>query len=403
MEFGLIGKRLNYSFSKVIHDMIGLYDYQLREIAPEDLDAFMKARDFKGFNVTIPYKKDVIPYLDVIDEPASSIGAVNTVYFKDSVLHGTNTDYTGFLWMADRAGIDFAKKKVLIAGTGGAGIMAKKAAEDRGASEVLTAGRKGPVLYEDIPEDIQIYVNATPVGTYPDNGASNIDLSRFPKLCGVLDLIYNPAKTALLLAAEKRDIPFSDGLPMLTAQATAAGEFFTGKKGLSGMNEKILSELKKQTRNITVVGMPGCGKSTVGRMLSEKLGMRFYDTDDAVRKKYGMPAGKIIEKEGETAFRDKETAIISDITKEHGYVISTGGGAVLREENRDAMRQNGPVVFLTRDVSKLATKGRPLSKNLENMFEKRLPLYRAVSDLEVSNNGRPEDTVSEVCRQLSLG
>ena len=400
MEFGLIGKRLNYSFSKTIHDMLNAYDYQLCEIAPENLDDFMRRRDFKGFNVTIPYKKAVMPYLDIVEEPARSIGAVNTVYFKDGRLHGTNTDYMGFLWMAQRAGVSFTGRKVLIAGTGGAGIMARRAAEDQGASEVLLAGRKGPVRYEEIPSDIQVYVNATPVGTYPDNGRSNIELDRFPKLEGVLDLIYNPDKTALLLEAEKRRLPFSCGLPMLVAQATAAAGFFTGETGYAARNEEILRKLQQQTRNITLVGMPGCGKSTIGRRLARELGMTFCDTDEIIEKTYGRSAADIIRTEGERAFRDKESAVLAKVTKEHGQVIATGGGAVLRTENRDAMRQNGPVFFLSRRLYKLATKGRPLSVDLRALYKKRLPLYKSCSDFTIANEGGTGRTVRQIQEHL---
>lgn len=274
--------------------------------------------------------------------------------------------------------------------------MARKAAADRGASQVLTAGRKGPVTYDSIPDDIRILVNATPVGTYPDNGKTPLDISGFKNLEGVLDLIYNPAKTALLLQAEKAGIRFSCGLPMLVAQATAAAEYFTGEKRYQKENEKIIDAIRKQMMNITLIGMPGSGKSSLGRELADCLGMAFADIDCLIEKETGMPPGQVIEEQGEEAFRNIESRILSRVSAQHGQVIAAGGGAILRSENRDAMRQNGPVVFIRRNIDALETCGRPLSKDLETMYKKRLPLYESCSDFSISNNSSVTDALTEL-------
>lgn len=400
MEYGLLGEHLSHSFSKQIHDMLGAYSYELYPTPREALPALLKDRQFKGLNVTIPYKKDVIPYLDVVDDLAARIGAVNTIYFRNGKMHGTNTDYTGFLYMANRCGISFTNQRVLIMGTGGASLMAQRAAADRGAAAVLVAGRKGPIRYDQLPRDIDILVNTTPLGTYPGNGQQAADLSSFNHLQGVLDLIYNPDKSALLLQAESHGVPFSGGLPMLVAQATAAAEYFTGREDFHQENERIIRAIRRQNRNITLVGMPGCGKTTIGKKLTETLDMSFVDTDHLLEQENEMPAGDIIRTRGEDAFRNLEEQLLARVTAEHGQVIATGGGAVLRPENRQSMRQNGPVIFLERDLSQLPTEGRPLSHHLDEMYRKRLPLYRRCSDIIVSNNGIPETTLAAILPAL---
>ncbi|MGI6721188.1 MAG: shikimate kinase [Anaerovoracaceae bacterium] len=401
MEYGLLGKELSYSFSKDIHEMLGAYSYQLLPTAPEDLPSFMEARDFLGLNVTIPYKREVIPYLDVLDETAAGIGAVNTIYFRDGKMHGTNTDYTGFLFMADRCGIDFSGRCVLICGTGGASLMAQKAVADRGAAEVLVAGRKGPLTYDRLPRGVDIIVNTTPLGTYPGNGRQAVDLTRFDHPQGVLDLIYNPQKSALLLQAEEMGLRFSGGLPMLVAQATAAAGYFTGEDIYQRENERIIKALQDRQRNIVLVGMPGSGKTTIGRELASALSLKFVDTDEVLAARAGKPAGRVIEDSGEEYFRGLESEIIRSCTAEHGQVIATGGGAVLRQENRRAMRQNGPVIFIERDITQLPTEGRPLSRDLEEMYQKRLPLYHSCSDFTLANNGPLNDSIQKILATLS--
>lgn len=386
IDYGLVGKSLPYSFSKEIHQMMALYDYHLCEMTPKELKILLESRCFKGLNVTIPYKKSVIPFVDVLDKSAAAIGSVNTLYFKDNRLHGANTDYVGFLWMVQKSGISFTGKKVLVAGTGGASLTVQRAAAHLGADEILTVSRKDPITYDKIPQDIEIYINATPVGTFPHNGQCNVSLAEFPKLEGVLDLVYNPGKTALLLQAEKQGISFSGGLPMLIAQATASVKLFLDNSHLLLDNETILNAVEKKTRNITLIGMPGCGKSTIGRRLAKFLHMKFVDTDALIERKAAMTPSEIITQKGEKAFRDLESTVIKKIGKRHGQVIAVGGGAILREENRDALRQNGPVVYIRRSVDKLSTYNRPLSSDLQELYEKRHPLYTVCSDFSVKND-----------------
>ncbi|MGI6736904.1 MAG: shikimate kinase [Anaerovoracaceae bacterium] len=400
--YGLLGEKLGHSYSPQIHERFGDYRYDLFEVPPQELGSFLQARRFRGLNVTIPYKRAVMPYLDVVDDRAAAIGAVNTLYFRDGQLHGTNTDYDGFLYLADRAGISFDGRTVLIAGTGGAGRMVQKAAADRGAARVLVAGRRGPVRYEELPRlggDIDLLVNATPLGTWPHNGSQAVDLAVLPHLKGVLDLVYNPAKTALLLQAEERGIPAASGLAMLVAQAAAAACCFTERTDYPQQIEAIVHELERDARNITLVGMPGSGKTTVGRALAEALSMTFVDSDEELAARCGCSAGQFLREHGEAAFRRLESRVLADLTAAHGQVIATGGGAVLRPENRRAMRQNGPVIFLRRPLEQLETAGRPLSSGreaLEKMYKKRLPLYQSCSDFAIDNDGPLTATLAAV-------
>lgn len=423
-KYGLIGKTLVHSYSKEIHEALGRYQYQLFSLAEDEMPDFINARDFRGLNVTIPYKKDVIPLCDEVTDLARGIGAVNTLFWKnasgtgssesisqeDKILVGHNTDYEGFLYAASRAGIDFEGKGVLILGTGGTSLMARRAAADQNAakiyiasrhpetdppsgSELQNAGILSTVSYDQLPEiaaSIDVIVNTTPVGTFPNNMQQVIRLKDFPGCQAVIDVIYNPFKTALLLEAEKLGLKYTNGLPMLVAQATAAAGYFLGTPGaFQKENQRIIKSMKQQMGNIVLIGMPGTGKSLIGKLLAELTGKTLQDTDAKIEEEAKMTIPEIFEKEGESGFRDRESAICKKLGKERNLIIATGGGAILRPENVDALRQNGTLVHITRSIDKLPTRGRPLSKNIETlkkMEAQRMPLYKAAADITFRNN-----------------
>lgn len=423
-KYGLIGKTLVHSYSKEIHEALGRYQYQLFSLAEDEMPDFINARDFRGLNVTIPYKKDVIPLCDEVTDLAREIGAVNTLFWKnasgagalesisqeDKILVGHNTDYEGFLYAASRAGIDFEGKGVLILGTGGTSLMARRAAADQNAakiyiasrhpetdppsgSEIQDAGILSTVSYDQLPEiadSIDVIVNTTPVGTFPNNMQQVIRLKDFPGCQAVIDVIYNPFKTALLLEAEKLGLKYTNGLPMLVAQATAAAGYFLGTPGaFQKENQRIIKSMKQQMGNIVLTGMPGTGKSLIGKLLAELTGKTLQDTDAKIEEEAKMTIPEIFEKEGEAGFRDRESAICKKLGKERNLIIATGGGAILRPENVDALRQNGTLVHITRSIDKLPTRGRPLSKNIETlkkMEAQRMPLYKATADITFRNN-----------------
>lgn len=423
-KYGLIGKTLVHSYSKEIHEALGRYQYQLFSLAEDEMPDFINARDFRGLNVTIPYKKDVIPLCDEVTDLARGIGAVNTLFWKnasgagasesisqeDKILVGHNTDYEGFLYAASRAGIDFEGKGVLILGTGGTSLMARRAASDQNAakiyiasrhpktdppsgSEIQNAGILSTVSYDqlpEIPDSIDVIVNTTPVGTFPNNMQQVIRLKDFPGCQAVIDVIYNPFKTALLLEAEKLGLKYTNGLPMLVAQATAAAGYFLGTPGaFQKENQRIIKAMKQQMGNIVLIGMPGTGKSIIGKLLAELTGKTLQDTDTKIEEEAKMTIPEIFEKEGEAGFRDREAAICKKLGKERNLIIATGGGAILRPENVDALRQNGTLVHITRSIDKLPTRGRPLSQNIETlkkMEAQRIPLYKAAADITFRNN-----------------
>lgn len=423
-KYGLIGKTLVHSYSKEIHEALGRYQYQLFSLAEDEMPDFINARDFRGLNVTIPYKKDVIPLCDEVTDLARGIGAVNTLFWKnasgagasesisqeDKILVGHNTDYEGFLYAASRAGIDFEGKGVLILGTGGTSLMARRAAADQNAakiyiasrhpetdppsgSEIQDAGILSTVSYDQLPEiadSIDVIVNTTPVGTFPNNMQQVIRLKDFPGCQAVIDVIYNPFKTALLLEAEKLGLKYTNGLPMLVAQATAAAGYFLGTPGaFQKENQRIIKSMKQRMGNIVLIGMPGTGKSLIGKFLAELTGKTLQDTDAKIEEEAKMTIPEIFEKEGETGFRNRESAICKKLGKERNLIIATGGGAILRPENVDALRQNGTLVHITRSIDKLPTRGRPLSKNIETlkkMETQRMPLYKAAADITFRNN-----------------
>jgi shikimate dehydrogenase len=398
MKYGLLGEHLSHSYSQIIHEKLGLYAYELFPMPPERIGVFLATRGFAGLNVTIPYKTAVAKYCDVIDPEAKAIGAINTMYFKAGGLHGTNTDYYGLAYAAKRAGISFQDKKVLILGGGGTSCTAQALSSDSGAAELFVAERKPKqhadginfISYANLPHDAEIIVNTTPVGMFPNNLESIIHLSDFPKCVGVLDVIYNPFSTVLILEAKELGIPNSGGLPMLVAQASRAAELFTGRKDLHKETERIILELENELCNIVLTGMPGSGKTTLGKKLANKINKTFVDLDREIEKVAGKSIPEIFQEDGEPKFRELETQVAMEFGKQKGLVISTGGGVLLNPLNAMALKQNGKMVFIDRPVPLLATSGRPLSTSQEalaKMEQERRPFYEKNADVILLNRG----------------
>ncbi len=403
MRCGLLGEKLSHSYSPQIHGMLWNYSYDLFEKSPEELADFLQGDDFDGCNVTIPYKKAVIPYCQ-LSETAKRLGAVNTlVRQSDGSLKGYNTDYFGFQSMVERSGLQVAGKKALVLGSGGASVTVCAVLQEFGA-KVVVVSRTGENNYSNLHlhKDAAIIVNTTPVGMYPNTGISPLSLDEFPKLEGVLDLIYNPARTALLQAAEKRGLVAENGLWMLVAQAKKSAELFTGNQISDDVIGEIHGVLSTQMQNIILIGMPGCGKTTVGSILAERLGRKFVDADAVLAENAGMTIPEIFAKEGEAGFRARETCVLKEICKQSSLVIATGGGCVTRQENYDILRQNGKTVWLRRELDCLPTDGRPLSQanSLTDMYRIRKPLYEAFADISINNHGAPEDAVQQLLKQL---
>ena len=405
MEYGLLGEKLGHSFSPQIHRDLAGYDYQLLPTPPEAVEDLFARRAFQGLNVTIPYKRTVMPLCDEIDPRAAAIGAVNTVVNRNGRLTGYNTDIDGFLYMARRAGVDMAGKKVVILGSGGTSRTARAAAGELGAREIVTVSRHGEDNYQNLSRhaDAQVLVNTTPVGMYPNWGQSPVSLESFPALEGVLDVVYNPLRTALLLQAEERGLPCSCGLPMLVAQAKRAAELFTGQNIDDSRAEAVLHGLRGQLTNIVLIGMPGCGKTTVGRALAGKLGRTFVDLDEEIVRRAGMSIPEIFAREGEAGFRERESALVREFGERTGLVVSTGGGVVTRRENYIPLKQNGLLLHLRRDPAALPTDGRPLSQATapEELWRRRAPLYAAFADGEIDNNGPLAGTLEQIEKEMT--
>ncbi len=403
MKYGLIGEKLGHSFSKEIHEMIGDYTYELKEIAKSDLDAFMKEKDFLSINVTIPYKEKVIPYLDYVDEKALKIGAVNTVVNRDGKLYGYNTDFGGMTALIEKAGFELKDSKVLILGSGGTSKTARAVSEHLGAREVITVSRSGEVNYENahlLHKDCDYIINTTPCGMYPNNEGCVADPRLFPSLKGIADAVYNPLETTIIRLAAENGIKGVTGLYMLVAQAVLAYEVFTGKAvDTKALTQEIFSKLKKEKQNIVLIGMPGSGKSTIGRLLCEITGRSFVDTDDMITEKYGV-ISEIFSKHGEEHFRTLESEAVKEAAKGSGFIIATGGGAILRKENVDALRQNGVIFFLNRPLEDIVpTSDRPLSSSFEALkkrFDERYDKYKAAGDYEIYVDGTPENAAKKI-------
>ncbi len=400
-KYGLIGRKLSHSYSPQIHAILGDYDYSVFEMEEDAVADFLNKREFNAINVTIPYKKTVMPYLDKIDADALKIGSVNTVVKEsDGTLTGYNTDYYGFSYMLKKGGIDVSGKKVLILGDGGASLTVQSVVRDNGAKEIVVASLFTHPHYDELDShfDSEIIINATPVGMYPKNLETLVNLDSFHSLKGVADVIYNPERTQLILDAEKKGVNCISGLYMLSAQAKKAAEHFFKTEFDESIIDKIVKKLSFELTNIILVGMPGCGKTTVGKALAELYGRKLVDTDELIVKKAGKSIPDIFRDDGEKVFRAIEAEVISEVGKEKELIIATGGGAVVTKENHDALRQNGTVIFLNRDISLLATDGRPLSQKnkLSDMLEKRLPLYKSIAHHEIDANCSIDEVTTKI-------
>lgn len=405
LKCGLLGEKLGHSYSPQIHSMLADYEYKLFEKSPEELEDFLKSGEFDGLNVTIPYKKSVMPYCAELSPTAAQIGSVNTIVRRsDGSLYGDNTDAFGFENLIVHNGIEVKGKKALVLGTGGASVTAQAVLKNLGASEVVVISRRGEDNYENIAKhaDAEIIANTTPVGMYPNNGKAAVDLTQFPKLSGVLDVVYNPARTALLLQAERLGIPCAGGLYMLVSQAKRSCELFTGKSIPDSEIDRIERVLLHQMQNIVIIGMPGSGKTTVSTMLAEKLGRKIFDTDTIVSENAGMTIPEIFAAQGEAGFRRLETEATAEVGKLSGNIISTGGGVVTVAENYELLHQNGVIVWIARDTNKLARDGRPisLSSDLNELYAARLPLYDRFADIKADNNGDINDTVNAIMEMI---
>ncbi len=412
MKYGCIGEHLKHSFSKEIHNMLADYEYELKEVSRENLHDFMIARDFQAINVTIPYKEEVIPYLYYIDSAAKEIGAVNTIVNKDGKLYGYNTDFYGMSMLISHGGICLKNKKVAILGTGGTSKTANSVAKSLLAKEILVVSRtkkNGIITYEELYEnhkDLDVIINTTPLGMFPKNDTKPANIDEFSNLSGVIDAVYNPLKTKLIYDAQKRGIKAEGGLYMLVAQALLASEIFLDKKYPKERLDEIFSTLKKQKENIVLIGMPSSGKSTVGKELAARLCRKFYDTDIEIEKKENMSIPKIIALKGEEAFRKIEKKAVEEVSKETGAVIATGGGVVLKEDNIEALKQNGRIYFLDRPLDMLLpTEDRPLTSTKEALMKKyneRYSIYELSADVKIDGSGNVKSVADEVMNQFKI-
>lgn len=407
LNYGLIGEKLGHSFSKIIHESFAPYEYDLCELDKTQVHEFMKKADFKAINVTIPYKETVIEYLSYIDEAAKKIGSVNTVVNRGGKLYGYNTDFFGFKSLLERNGFELKNKKVLILGSGGTAKTAFAVSEDLGASEVIIVSRKGEVNYENVKElhsDASYIINTTPCGMFPKNDTSAITLDGFTALEGVADVVYNPLETKIIRQARELGLKHCCGLYMLVAQAVRASEIFLDTKYDDEVYEKTFRSVLSLKQNIVLVGMPGCGKSTIGKALAEKLKKEFVDTDELIVENENSPIPEIFKNFGEKYFRDAETKAIKEASSKTGFVIATGGGAVLRKENIDALSSNGKIFFLNRPLEDiLPTDDRPLSSNaadLKKRFDERYPIYKSVCDEEIFVDGVVSNSVNKIIEKF---
>ena len=405
LHCGLLGRTLGHSYSPAIHTQLAAYSYRLYEKEPEELEDFLHSGEFDGLNVTIPYKKAVIPYCAELSDTARAIGAVNTIVRRpDGTLWGDNTDAYGFSMLVRSSGAEVRGKKALVFGSGGASATAQYVLRQMGAREIVVISRHGEHNYENLDRhaDAQIAVNTTPLGMYPNTGASPVDLSRLPKLEAALDVVYNPARTEFLLQAERLGLKRANGLLMLVAQAKKSCEEFLGKPIADERIAAITKSLAVQMQNVILIGMPGSGKTTVGTGAAARLGRTFLDADAVLEQKAGMPIPEIFRLEGEEGFRQRETAVLAELGKQSGLVIATGGGCVTRPENYPLLHQNGTIFCLTRDLSRLPISGRPVSQALgaEEIYRRRKSLYEGFADVMIDNDRTVEDAVRQILEVL---
>ena len=412
MKCGLIGRKLGHSYSCQIHHAIADYSYDLWELEPEQLAPFLQKGDFAGVNVTIPYKQQVIPYLDDLSDTARAIGAVNTIVNRSGRLYGDNTDLAGMIALIRRLGLELHGKKVLILGTGGTSKTARAAAQQLGAAEIYRlsrSGREDAVTYEEarrLHGDAAVLINTTPCGMYPAVEDCPLDPADFPRLEGVVDAVYNPLRTNLVLAARERGIPAQGGLYMLAAQAVYAGALFRGCQAAQADIDLAYRTVLRQVENIVLIGMPSAGKTTVGQLLARRTGKKFTDTDTLAEQRIGMTIADYFRTSGEKAFRAREQETVAEVSAVGGQIIATGGGAILRRENLTALRRNGLLVFLDRPIEQLtATVDRPLASDREALrrrYEERYALYRAAADVYIKNDGSPEEAADQIERQWQI-
>ena len=398
---GLLGEKLGHSYSPVIHSLLADYEYRLYERQAEDLDDFIRSGDWDGLNVTIPYKKAVVPYCTELTDTARVIGSVNTlVRLPNGGILGDNIDAYGFELLLRQAKLDPTGKKCLVLGSGGASVMACAVLRAMGAASVIVVSRKGQDNYENLSKhaDADLLINTTPVGMYPNNGQAPVDLRNFRKLSGVADVVYNPARTALLLQAEALGIPHAGGLLMLVAQAKRSAERFSGQDIDNAQITRITEVLSRQMQNIVLIGMPGCGKTKIAKKLSEVLDRPVFEADEIIAEQARMSIPEIFAAEGENGFRARETAVLRELGKRSGAIISTGGGCVTKEENYNLLHQNGVIVWRQRDVSLLSRKGRPisLSRDLNELYAERKPMYERFADIVIP----PTETIEEATEAI---
>ena len=403
MKCGVLGRKLGHSYSPQIHKHLGDYEFHIFEKEPEELVDFLQNGDFSGTNVTIPYKKDVIPYLDEISPIAQKLGAVNIIVRRNGKLIGHNSDHFGFQSMVEKSGLSPAGKKCLVLGSGGASATVQAVLKDFGA-QVVVISRSGENNYDNLHlhQDAAIIVNTTPLGMYPHTGQAPLNVAQFPKLEGVLDIVYNPARTQIMLDAEKLGIPTMNGLWMLVAQAKEAAEWFTNSVISDEKIREIYEILRRQMENIVLIGMPGCGKSTIGKQLAEVTGKEFVDADEKISQLAGKSIPEIFAEDGEEVFRSFETKALEELGKRSGLVIATGGGCVTKERNYPLLHQNGVIVRLLRRLDRLPREGRPISLQTDpgELYERRRLYYERFADFDISNDGTPEETVRAILDKL---
>ena len=405
LKCGLLGRKLGHSYSPAIHAMLSDSSYTLFEREPEQLEDFLLHEGWDGINVTMPYKKSVLPYCRELSSLAKEIGSVNTIVRRpDGSLFGDNTDAYGFESLVKKSGIDVRGKKALVLGSGGASVTVVAMLKRLGAGSITVISRSGEENYDNIQKhaDARLIVNTTPLGMYPNNGQAAVDLKTFPDCEGVLDVVYNPARTALLLQAERLGIPCSGGLYMLVAQAKRSCEIFTGSSIPDSETVRIEKAMSARMQNIILIGMPSSGKSTIAAALGERLGRPVYEADALIVEEAGTDIPAIFAAHGEDYFRKLETQVLKKLGAMSGAIISTGGGCVTREENYEPLHQNGRMVWLLRDTDKLDKTGRPISlrSDLNELYARREPMYARFADLKADNNGSIENTLAQILEAL---